>query len=279
MAEPVAMTTDYVESTGDPEPYLRAIADAGFGSVHWCHQWCTDFLYGEAEIAEIARVLDEYGLAVNDLHGSAGKEKVWSSAVEYQRAAGVELVRNRIDMARRLDCDVVIMHYPAEPDDEGDAARQPYWDRFRRTMDELRPFAAERGVRIAVENGYFDTIEKMLSLYGPDYLGLCYDSGHGNCIPDGLDRLAAVKDRLISLHLDDNDGSGDQHMPIFGATVDWERLAAVIAASGYSRPVMTMEVVTREAGIEDEGEFLRHCLEGGRRFAAMVEAARSAAGA
>jgi len=272
MSEPVGITTDYAASTGDPEPYLRAIAEAGFGSIHWCHQWNTDFIYGEAEMRQIARWLSEFGLALNDLHGSAGKEKSWSSAVEYARRAGVELVRNRIDMARRLDCDVVIMHYPPEPDEPGE--RQPYWDRFRRTMDELELCAREGGVRIAIENGVFDTIEKMLSLYGPDYLGLCYDSGHGNCIPDGLDRLDAIKDRLIALHLDDNDGTGDQHRLIFSGTVDWQRLAGIIAASGYDKPVMTMEVVTKNEGVDDESEFLRKALETGRRFAAMVDAGR-----
>ena len=46
----LSMTPDYVRSSGDPAPYLRRIADAGFSHVHWCHQWNTDFLYAACEV-------------------------------------------------------------------------------------------------------------------------------------------------------------------------------------------------------------------------------------
>ena len=57
-----------------------------------------------------------------------------------------------------------------------------------------------------------DSIESVLAQYAPDYLGLCYDSGHANIVIDRLHRLERLKDPLIALHLNDNDGSADQHM-------------------------------------------------------------------
>ena len=41
----LSITTDYAKDVGDPSPYLRSIAEAGFSHLHWCHQWNTDFLY------------------------------------------------------------------------------------------------------------------------------------------------------------------------------------------------------------------------------------------
>ena len=266
----LAITSDYATSTGCPEPYLRRIADAGFSHVHWCHQWCTDFVYMDCEIEQIARWLRECGLAVIDLHGSAGEEKNWGSPREYERLAGVELVRNRIDMAARLGADVVIMHIPAEPTDAAES--ELYWTRLRKSLDALEPFARERGVRIALENlanRNFDTIERLFALYGPDYLGLCYDSGHGNMIGDGLDRLERITDRLISLHLHDNAGTDDEHKRLFTGTVDWPRLARLIAASPYRKP-MSMEVALRNHPDEDEADFLRQAHESGTAFDAMV---------
>ncbi|MCX7935928.1 MAG: hypothetical protein N3A66_11800, partial [Planctomycetota bacterium] len=58
-----AMTSDYAQSTGDPSPYLRRIAAAGFSHVHWCHHWNTDFLYARCEIEQIASWLKDFGLA------------------------------------------------------------------------------------------------------------------------------------------------------------------------------------------------------------------------
>ena len=186
----LSMTTDYANvSTGSPEPYLRRIAAAGFSHVHWCHHWNTDFLYADSEVEQIGKWLRELGLSLTDLHGSAGVEKAWGSPQEYERLAGIELVKNRIDMAARLGADVVIMHFPAEP-----AEPEPFWARMRRTLDELEPFARSHGVRIAIENmsrDNFDAIERLFALYGPDYLGLCYDSGHGNVAAREHPRVAA----------------------------------------------------------------------------------------
>jgi sugar phosphate isomerase/epimerase len=106
----LSITTDYFNDSGNPAPYLRRIAEAGFSHIHWCHHWRSDFLYSDAEIDQISKWLQEFGLQLNDLHGSEGMEKSWVSAQEYRRLAGVELVKNRIYMAAKLGGDVVIMH-------------------------------------------------------------------------------------------------------------------------------------------------------------------------
>jgi sugar phosphate isomerase/epimerase len=260
----LSLTTDYATDTGDPSPYLRRIAEAGFTHVHWCHHWNTDFVYSAPEIEQIRAWLAEFDLRLLDLHGSVGPEKNWASPRGYERQAGVDLVRNRIDMTARLGGDVTIMHVP----------RGSVGEPARRSLDELEAFARARGVRIAVENGDFDVIAALLSQHPADYLGLCYDSGHGNVAGDGLDRLEALKDRLISVHLHDNDGGGDQHNPVFSGTVDWARLARTLAASPYAKPV-SMEVTMVRSGIDDERRFLRHVFETGARLSGMIERQRA----
>jgi sugar phosphate isomerase/epimerase len=255
----LSITTDYAKDTGDPSPYLRSIAKAGFSHIHWCHQWNTDFLYSRWEIEQIKKWLGEYGLQLLDLHGSAGNEKGWASPEEYQRLSGVELVRNRIEMTASLSADVVIMHVPADPESAP----------VRRSLDELEPFCRERNVRIAIENGSFEAIRRLLSECDPQYVGLCYDSGHGNTAPDGLNHLESLKGRLISVHLHDNDGTGDQHRLLFSGTVDWNRLARIMAKSAYAKGV-SMEVTMGRSGIQDEREFLKQAFETGTAFSKMI---------
>ena len=90
----LSLTTDYATvDRGNPSPYLRRIADAGFTHIHWCHHWNTDFVYSRPEIEQIGRWLDEYGLKLLDLHASVGPEKNWYSTNEWERQAGVELVQ------------------------------------------------------------------------------------------------------------------------------------------------------------------------------------------
>ncbi len=128
-------------------------------------------------------------------------------------------------------------------------------------------------MRIALENltdGNFTTVRRVLGEYPSDVVGLCYDSGHGNITGDGFEQLERVKDRLISLHLHDNDGIGDDHLPLFGATVDWLKLAGIIARSSYTKMV-SLEVSMRHSDSDDEILFLQHCHAGGTRFAQMIE--------
>jgi len=264
------VTTDYFTSVGCPQPYLRRIADAGFSHVHWCHQWNTDFLYSKYEIGQIGKWLEEYDLRLLDLHGSAGLEKNWASLREYERRAGVELVKNRVKMTAELGGDVVIMHLPGKAASEAENVER--MTQARRSLDELAGSANESGVRIGIENAPGDDVERMQKLfaeYDPDFLGLCYDSGHGNLGGIGLDQLPCLADRLISVHSHDNNGSADQHKLVFSGTVDWEQLATIIAGSAYTK-CLSFEVSMRESGIADEQTFLRKAYETGMKLSAMV---------
>jgi len=268
----LSMTSDYAADAGCPEPYLRAIAEAGFTHVHWCHHWNTDFLYDDAEIDQIARWLRDLGLGLTDLHASAGQEKSWGSGREYERLAGVALVRNRIEMTARLGADAIILHLPDVPADP--AEKEAFRQRILRSLDALRPPAKRRGVRIALENGDFDAIETILDACEPEFVGLCYDCGHGNLCPDGLDRLERLKGRLIAVHLHDNDGQSDQHKLPFTGSVDWGRLMPIIAASAYDKWV-SLETTIGNTGIADERDFLREALPAGSRLTEMLEARRA----
>lgn len=252
-----SIATDYKADTGDPYPYLRAIAEAGFTHIHWCHHWCTDFLYSTHEIGRIVDWLQELGLQVTDIHASAGSEKAWASAKEYERLSGVELVVNRLEMAACISCDVAVLHIPGEPAEE--PARTEYWDRVHRSLDALEGYSRDTGVRIALENGgtteSWNPIKGVLADYPPDFIGLCYDCGHGNMSGDGLDLLEAHADRLLAIHLHDNDGTGDQHILPFMGTVDWPRLTGILAASSYEKWA-NLEVSQTRSRYEDEAAFL-----------------------
>jgi len=257
----LAIATDYVQSTGDPSPYLQRIADAGFSHVHWCHQWNSDFLYSISEIAQIKRWLTTFHLHLLDLHGSAGQEKCWFSEKEYERRAGVALVKNRIDMTARLGGDAVVMHIG-----QNDSSA------LRRSLDEIMPFARRCGIKLAIENGFscgpFSVLERLLAAYPKDYLGICYDSGHGNLTGDGMEGLCACAERLVCVHLHDNDRKEDQHKLPFSGTVDWQTLTGILARSSYQK-CLNLEIGIRLSGISDESALLSQAFTAGTRLAHM----------
>ena len=241
----LSLTSDFAGSKGEPAPSLKALAEGGFTNVLWCHHWNDDFIYGPAELGHLKSVFKDLGLALSDIHGSQGVEKCWHSTNESCRKAGVELVANRIEMLRALGGDgTIMMHVPFFSVVAGEDARKAARTRFEalcRSIDELMPLLEDAGCALSIENMWYDSwelMEELLARYPAERLGVCYDSGHANALGNKrMDSLDRNKGRLNALHLDDNDGTGDQHQPPFYATVDWDRLARIIAQSSYRRPL------------------------------------------
>jgi len=288
---PLAITTDYLKDDDDPCPYLQKIAEAGFTHVHWGHQWNTDTIYLDSDIDQINHWLHAFNLQVYGVHGSTGRLRCWYSANENQRLAGVELVKNRIRLAGRTHCAVVIMHISMGP--QLDEARQVFLDQLYRSLDDIKPYATHFGVRIAIENEVdwlqlakikaagsggeihladnFELISRVLADYEPDYLGLCYDSGHGNIGRDRSDRLVGLSQRLIAVHLHDNNGSGDQHQLPFTGNVNWPEVTRLIATSSHSK-TLCLESNLSLSSAKDETQFLKLAHEVGLALTRMVAA-------
>ena len=270
----LAMTSNYLAQVGNARRYLRRIAEAGFSHVHWAHEWSTDYLYSPADLDRIAAWLDECGLRLGHVHASEGDRSDWMADDDARRRAGVALLDNRMAMAERLGGDVVIVHMrrvgPTDP-----AERDAYFSAVWTSLDELREPARSHGVRLAVENGpeNFDDVQQVLPRYEDTYVGLCYDTGHGNMIPDGLDRLEALRGRLLSVHVQDNNGRDDVHWLPFAGTVDWDRFARIVADSGY-HGVLNVESILHPPGSIEEEVFLARACEGGRRILDMIAAHR-----
>ena len=256
-----------------------------------------DFHYGKHELAYIKSLLKQYNLRLLDIHGSQGVEKCWYSPVEYRRREGVDLVANRIRMLRELDgTGTVMMHVPhfgidtPAPDRAGISQS---FDALCRSIDELMPLLDSTDTLIAVENMWRDsweTMESLLARYPANRIGICYDSGHANANGNKrLETLAKNKGRLEALHLHDNNGEGDQHQPPFYGTVDWTRLADILATSSYSRELSFELSMTHtpflkeglEPGVKQPYEnrlaFARDAFARCARFAEQVASARRAA--
>ena len=234
----LSINTDILSSEGNPFPTLKKIAEKGFKYIQWIHHWNDDFIYTKSEINEIESRLNKYDLILNDLHASIGIEKSWFSENEYQRRAGVELVKNRVEMTAKLGGDVIVLH-PFKTND-----LELYNIHFKQgeiSLNELKTVCLNNGVKIALENltlmKTFTTIEKYFDIFDNDFLGFCWDTGHTNNLnPDAIDYVVKfARDRLIALHINDNVGDGrDLHGLPFSGTVDFEKITNIIARSSYS---------------------------------------------
>lgn len=258
--------TDYFHDTDDPRPYIRSLADAGFDGIHWCHHWADDYMYTPEDVGALKQYLADLGIALFDIHASAGKRWVWEAAEEQDRQEGVRLIKNRIDMAAALGAAAVVLH----------ASAQGNLDSQRRSLGELEEYVRNRNVKIALENLSSPDnrrLEVLFSQFSPDFLGFCYDTGHGNLTKDRPTLAKVWGNRLYALHVHDNDGKADRHWVPFRGTLDWKPVIEAIGCSVYQGP-LTLELKWYTETGEPERDFLATAKLAAERLTAMVEAVR-----
>ena len=319
----IALASDfgiYELSPESMECQIKKMADAGVSHVHWAYDWDFEYLYSQWEMLQIKELLEKYNMKVKGVHASEGNtrcrvidgkpvflnrnrmrdnRKDFTSPYEYNRRSGVELLLNRIELAEMIDAGEIVTHMviPYEDFENIPGFEEKYWESVFKSFDELMPICLEKGIRIAVENMIctpaqyqIRKFDKLFDRYPPEYMGICFDSGHGQLPnkPDGTPYsptlfLERYKDRLISMHLDDNfsinwdlsddkDGAiqkSDKHLMPFEGVCDWDKICKLIAESPYELPLL-LEIVVPHDTVEEEMKGLAYAKEIGDRLTHMV---------
>ena len=162
-----------------------------------------------------------------------------------------------------------------------------YGDWVRANMAFLTPvveYARGKGVRILIENMKSDREAPDNHLYGSCALnisslaeklgaGVCWDVGHANI--SGFkqsEQLEILKGKLEVLHIHDNDGLHDAHLPPFDGNVDWEDVAFGLRCCGFSG-ILDIEVTAwaLDGDARVREDFGRKVLGRARRFMELAD--------
>lgn len=307
----VALNTDYVRTSRDPaqiRSVLRALADGGITHAHWCHEWSGDYLYTTDEMRQIRSMLDEVHLEAKGVHATAGWNYTrvegmykrvtladgapdYTSSDETLRRAGAALIANRLELAAALGTAEIVLHMqlPYVCFQEDSARKTQYYQQALKSLDEVQPLARSLGVRICIENMVgtpneyqFEQFDLLFNHFGPDYLGLCLDTGHAMLTnPHHPFELAErYQDRLYFMHLHDNHGyahpgdfsddaamsRADEHLVPGDGSIDFDAFAKIVAASPYELPV----VGETECRSEPEAQFICRSRDALIRFTEAV---------
>lgn len=143
--------------------------------------------------------------------------------------------------------------------------REFYINQNIKTLVELIDYGKPLGVGIMVENipqGY-NRVEQLKDLLDPlPELALHLDIGHCNIRTSENtteELLVAYGKRLAHVHLHDNNGHEDQHLPLGAGKMDWKEHVAELKDSGYNGTI-TLEVFTQDKF------FLKHSRDVLREF-------------
>lgn len=154
---------------------------------------------------------------------------------------------------------------------------------------ELLPFAKDHGVKIAAENmGNWDSVKDQSSFAAcatPDSFcahldavndnafGACLDIGHAEMRGVGtsaVEMIHALGDRLLALHIHDNDQWHDLHQIPFSMKIDFEAVVRALKEIGYSG-YFTLEAKQFLAAYTEENVFtgIKRLADAAKRLADM----------
>lgn len=108
-------------------------------------------------------------------------------------------------------------------------SRNKWIKNFLPGLERVVESASQHKVLLALENTYEEDTELFEYIYESlphPHLRMCLDTGHATCFGkvDPIQWVTKFRDRIIHVHLSDNDGAADLHQSLGSGSVDFKRL-------------------------------------------------------
>jgi sugar phosphate isomerase/epimerase len=196
-------------------------------------------LWSPAQVGALHAQLRRAGITPIAIHAPFGGALDLSDPNPHHRNAGIGAILAAAGVLKQLGGSLVVAH----PSDIVRATAPDRDQRLRSSADSLRHLHAgclDLGMTLAVESplphligGEPGEFEWLLEQIGPD-ARVCLDTGH-TWLGGHWDRFLAIADRrLAHLHVHDNRGQFDDHLPPGEGRIDWLKVADGLRRVNYT---------------------------------------------
>ena len=229
------------------DEYLDVILEEGINPEVGLDCFALDH-FSRNEFCDVADTLHGAGLSITlhapffDLRPGALDRKV--------REVTMERLRQVFDLVPCFRPRSVVCH--SAFDERYYVSHEEQWlENSVDTWSGLMKSVAEGGTQVALENVY-ENSSKSLGLLldalgGARNICFCFDTGHFNAFSlTSLDEwMDALGSRIGQVHLHDNHGSTDEHLPVGEGTFPFQRFFELLRQKGV-QPIVTLEPHTQE---------------------------------
>ena len=253
-------TSGVIIAPADFEKYAKAGVEKmelsfpcdSFGSVDWSALKCG---------------ADSAGIIIHSVHLPFSMESNPAQLDESIRRAAVENFKQVIKQSSVTGAGIYVIHASSEP--ISDADRPKAMENAKKSLTELALFAAEQGIRIAVEDlprtclgKNSDEILELISVH--ENLFVCFDTNHLL----GEDNTAFVRrvgKKIITTHFSDYDFIDERHWLPGEGKINWTALMDALDDAEYCGPLMyelkfASKNITRTRPLVP-GDFVRNAHE------------------
>ncbi|MBT3382029.1 MAG: sugar phosphate isomerase/epimerase [Lentisphaerae bacterium] len=234
----------------EPEliPHLPALDQAGVRHIELRRLSPHVNPASPSSVNQLKRALLDTGIALHSVHLPTEVTLAMFGADDVSRQRGVAAAKSVAETATTLGANVLVAH-AGGPIRDGDN-REKLIEASVEGLSDLCAFCGQLGLPVAIENTLpttprvGDTVPELVQLvqqFKGDHVGYCLDTSHANLSGNVTDAVSLVADRLLTLHVSDNDGHTDQHALPFDGTIDWPAFMQGLKRARYTG-VFMMEV-------------------------------------
>lgn len=204
---------------------VEILKNNGFESVMIF--WYQDAYDNPPQVA--AAKAQEIGLRIENCHIPFwGAEDLWSP-----EGGDVEkMILRCLDEISHYETEKVVLHVSAWLKET--RLTEVGLERIKRILNKAEGLGLEVAIENICEAHVLDYIFERIQ---SPALKFCYDNGHEMIFSKDEDLLMKYADRVIALHLTDNDGQEDQHYLPFDGVFDWTKLMEKLEKIHYDGPL------------------------------------------
>jgi sugar phosphate isomerase/epimerase len=188
----------------------------------------------EAHISEISQALRHLGLEVSSVHAPWAPGQDIAGLDGAQRERSLRSAERAVDALLAIGGHVLVLHPGAIPGPNESQSQQ--LAHARAGIARVALYAEARGARVALENPppyeLAGDNRQMLALYhhfaAEPAVQACFDTGHAHVSPEGVGFVTKVPKELLLVHLSDNTGAADDHLPPRAGAIAWPEFLAML---------------------------------------------------
>jgi sugar phosphate isomerase/epimerase len=143
-----------------------------------------------------------------------------------------------VDVMEILEGGILVTHHIQIPEPDAPHHEEKR-SAFLANLRTVAQYAAPKDVSFALENtphGYTREPTRLVQLIADvdePNVGICIDVGHRNIVGDPVEALRISGKYLITLHLHDNHGEQDEHLPPERGNIDWNGVVETLGEIDY----------------------------------------------